>query len=73
MTSQLPVQCLACARLLAGSTCEAYPAGIPAEIGMRGDDHRTPRGDEVDGLVFKQADTDEARRWFASWERYMAR
>jgi hypothetical protein len=73
MTIQFPAQCMACARRTTGSMCEACPAGIPAEIGMRGDDHRRPRGDEVDGLVFEQADTDEARWWFASWTRYMAR
>jgi hypothetical protein len=82
MTTMSPVQCLACVRL-AGTVdpdtgvrsvvrCTAYPAGIPAEIGMYGGDHRTARGDEVDGLIFLRAPGSEADDAWAWWQRKTA-
>lgn len=62
MTYQLPTLCSTCTRLdrsvvgFGGTvlikSCEAFPGGIPYEIGGLGGDHRKPRGDEVDGLTF---------------------
>lgn len=69
---QVPVLCAACARVTGANSCQAFPDRIPRAISLGGDDHRRARGDEVDGLVFEQADTDEARRWFAGWERLFA-
>jgi hypothetical protein len=77
MTGQLPVQCLACARRSPTESptdtstaviCEAYPGGIPDEI-LFGADHRTPRGDERDGLLFERAEGPEADRAWVWWER----
>lgn len=53
------------------SRCAAYPSGIPLEV-LDGADHRTARGDEVDGITFDQADTDEARNAFGWWEKVFA-
>ena len=69
MTTEFPVQCFACTRLGAASRCEAYPDGIPLDIGLRGADHRVARGDEFRGLIFEQSPTDEGRRAFTWWER----
>lgn len=80
MTSQLPTLCWSCRRLDRSVTapgsptpivsrCEAYPDGIPPEI-ARGGDHREPRGDEVDSLVFAQASGEVARGDLEMWQRY---
>lgn len=82
MTSMLPAQCLACIRRHPTADpathtptvirCTAYPGGIPEDI-ADGADHRQPRGDEVDGLVFEMAADPVAARYFESWERYARR
>ena len=79
MTTQMPAQCHACVHLTPGvdpstgtpiaGSCRAYPDGIPFAIVVAGADHRTARGDEMDGLTFQQADTDAARSAFDSWQR----
>lgn len=82
MTTTSPVQCFACTRLaptIAPDTkaatvvrCTAYPDGIPWEIGMLGADHRTARGDEIQGLTFDRAvgrEADDAWLW---WTRKAA-
>lgn len=70
-----PTQCIACTRLHHETpeiaTCDAYPAGIPADI-LAGAAHTTPRGDEVGGRTFRQADTEGARIAMDAW-RALAR
>lgn len=75
MTSIAPAQCLACTRLdrtgavsVAGS-CTAYPRGIPVEIAVYGQDHRRPRGDEDQGLVFDQIDSTAGRAAWSWWRQ----
>lgn len=76
MTTVLPVQCFACARLDRSTAlpvrCTAYPARIPDDIRTFGDDHRQARADEQGGLTFEQLDTVEARDAFAWWQRFAA-
>lgn len=64
-----PVLCLACRRLTRPGvvgTCQAFPDGIPIEIGLSGGDHRRPvEGDH--GLQFVQAAGAEAAQAFADW------
>ncbi|GAA0719951.1 hypothetical protein Drose_06245 [Dactylosporangium roseum] len=76
MTSQVPALCLSCQHREATSDpngmplvvrCAAYPAGIPFDIAM-GADHRKPRGDEQDGLVFTPAD--DSVDLFDAWQRF---
>jgi len=66
----VPAMCLACDRLRLGdkgSTCAAFPDGIPARILIAGRDHRVEfSGDH--GIRFMQRNTDEAREAFADWE-----
>lgn len=73
--SQLPALCLSCVHRdpttsPVGSPsivrCAAYPDRIPADI-ARGGDHRTPRGDEVDGIVYDQQPGDAAAVSFDAW------
>jgi hypothetical protein len=77
MTTQMPAQCFACARLRpsatptgppAAVTCDAYPDGIPVEISRSASDHRRARGDERNGLVFKKAAGPRADFDLESWE-----
>lgn len=79
MTGQLPAQCFACSRLMPTQSptgtvtavrCAAYPDDIPEDISLFCADHRVPRGDERDGLVFERASgpvADDAWTW---WTRY---
>lgn len=79
MTSIYPAQCYGCARLdrsvrtstgvVAAARCEAYPAGIPEDIGMFGADHRIALGGEKDGMLFAALDTDAGRDAFGWWQR----
>lgn len=49
--------CAACSRYQAGSTCEAFPQGIPDAIAEGGYDHRQPfAGDH--GILFDLGDDD---------------
>lgn len=78
MTLVAPVECLACLRLDRSTTapggalvpirCDAYPVRIPDDIRTFGDDHRTARGDEVDGRTFSldPANTEA----FADWQAF---
>lgn len=72
MTTVLPVQCFACARLDRSTAlpvrCTAYPDRIPDDIRTFGDDHRKARGDEVDELTFLQADDGQAA--FDDWQAF---
>lgn len=81
MTGQLPAQCFACERLhptesptgaITAVRCDAYPASIPAEISLHCADHREPRGDERDGLVFDRAPGPVADWAWMWWERFAA-
>lgn len=67
MTVKYPTQCAACARLREKvGTCDAFPGGIPKNIFMFGEDHRTPRrGDH--GLQFQQKPGAEAQRALDDW------
>lgn len=79
MTSIFPAQCYGCARLdrsvrtstgvVAAARCEAYPQGIPEEIGMFGADHRTAMGGETGGLLYAALDTEQGREAFGWWQR----
>jgi hypothetical protein len=82
MTDINPAICLACTRLDRSTRtpdggsfiplrCAAYPLFIPDDI-LLGNDHRSPRGDEVAGLTFEQVDSDDARSDFDSWRRFAA-
>lgn len=72
MTVRYPTQCSACVRLRRDTpkqtpACEAFPGGIPNSISFYGGDHRQPRkGDH--GLLFEQADNEEAHANFANWQ-----
>lgn len=46
------VPCLDCVHFQGEARCAAFPEGIPLDY-VRGVLHDTPRGDEVDGLVFE--------------------
>lgn len=79
MTTISPTLCRACAHAdrPAGATatwaptrCSAYPDYIPDEIALLAGDHRRPRGDETDGLVFEQDATDGAAEAFDEWQRF---
>lgn len=76
MTSQLPALCWSCERLLPDkdqngtpliSRCRAFPERIPVEIAW-GSDHRQPRGDEVDDLVYKQKP--DGKAYFEAWRTF---
>lgn len=82
MTTILPSLCLSCARRSSDSDagtgtplanrCAAYPGGIPQDI-RDGADHRMPRGDERDGLVYEPiADAADAALYFNAWQRFAA-
>jgi hypothetical protein len=69
-----PTICLACKHLRTITepgeppvtpTCNAYPNGIPGEIIREQGDHREPRGDEADGIVFEMAEGDDFM--FEAW------
>jgi hypothetical protein len=61
IVERYPRICASCKHLGKNATCMAYPAEIPDSIWWEGEDHREPRGDEVDGVVWEQApDTNEA-------------
>ncbi len=50
--SGLPPICTVCSHWRGESeSCAAYPDGVPSDI-LLGADHRSPRGDEVDGTTF---------------------
>lgn len=78
--SQLTI-CTSCARLkrekmLSGViaesppvSCTAYPISIPPSIQNGWEDHRTIRGDEVDGLIFEQAEGPYAALVLEAWEK----
>jgi hypothetical protein len=70
VTSVVPVQCQACARLNTDKpgTCEAFPDRIPVEIISYGADHRQAYPDDR-GLRFEQLDTKAGREAFAEWNR----
>lgn len=82
MSMYPPVICFACTRLdrtpapitgaVAPIRCGAYPDAIPDEI-RQGADHRVPRGDEHEGLVFEQIPTTEAVSAFDRWTRVQDR
>lgn len=80
VTTNAPVQCLACARLHITSTddplsssertairsCDAFPDGIPLEIRAFGVDHRSEfRGDG--GKQFLQKPGKDAEKAFEDW------
>lgn len=69
MTSIVPSQCPACRHLRpSGAQCDAFPAGIPAEMLTQGGDHRQAlAGDR--GVRFEQAPGQDARETFEQWER----
>lgn len=81
MTTQVPALCLSCTRREPTSDpgtgtptvvrCKAFPGGIPFEIAIGGD-HRLPHGGEVDGLVYEQAEGEQARQDFDAWQRFHA-
>jgi hypothetical protein len=75
VTSQLPALCLSCAHREpttddAGTPtvarCTAYPGGVPFVISL-GADHREPRGDEVDGITYRQAAGQAAADLHDAW------
>lgn len=79
MTMRMPNQCESCERLTSGPTlglyddpwrCRAYPEGIPVVIWAKGEDHRTPRGDERSNLTYKTADKPGAEETFKEWEAF---
>jgi hypothetical protein len=79
--SYVPVQCLACQRLLRrkdeaetapgdaldATRCTAYPEGIPVEIALEGFDHRRPFGGEKEGRLFLQRADEEGLEAFQDW------
>lgn len=74
----MPALCFACEHLTlqverttgiqTASRCAAYPDRIPMQI-LDGAGHSVPRGDEVDGLIFSQAGSEEAREAFHWWQK----
>lgn len=83
MTTAPPVQCLSCTHLHpveptpgvpAGYppvvSCDAFPQRIPRDIAAYGADHRTARGDEVDGITHDLDPALEHR--FESWRKTFA-
>jgi hypothetical protein len=66
VNDRLPVLCDSCKRRTGDRTCHAYPAGIPTAIVDEFGDHRQPRGDEKDGLVY-QGDPAKQEPWFEGW------
>ena len=66
MTTQYPNLCQACRHYRGGTTCAAFPDGIPDNILLFGDDHRKPvEGDN--GVTFEVKNTNEARGLFEEW------
>lgn len=66
MNDRLPVLCDSCLRRTSDRTCQAYPTGIPPAIIDNLGDHRRPRGDEKNGLVY-QGDPTKQEPWFQGW------
>jgi hypothetical protein len=70
MTSIVPSQCNACARLRPGRvTCDAFPDGIPSLMLTQLGDHSDRPLPHDHGLRFKQAEGQEAADAFDLWER----
>ena len=77
MTFGPPIICTGCSRLdversssvATPGFCTAYPNGIPMDI-LDGADHRKPRGDEADGLIFDKRDDPAADIALEAWQRH---
>lgn len=66
MTSMLPRACDSCSRIRGGDDsmrCDAYPSGIPDDIGLFGiDPHTALRGDEEVPMAYDR-NPDRAREY----------
>lgn len=67
MTTYNPNLCRSCLRLNSdGSTCAAYPDGIPDEIRVFGEDHRMPLpGDHGLRYVFDERKAKDREDWLS--------